>query len=132
TPAGAPKEMIEVAADGLAARIDDFRLLRAWGEKARVRRYRGMPKGHREEMEELVNVVRGTPSPAADFALALHSSLATVCLARSITAGKAVDVTPEGPWLRSALRMPASGLPHPASEPAAPRADPRCSCSVPG
>ena len=79
-----------------------------------------MPKGHREEMEELVNVVRGTPSPEADFALALHSSLTTIRLARSITAGNPVDVIPEGPWLRSALGVPAPRLPHPDPEPAVP------------
>ncbi len=30
TPSGAPKELLEVATDGLAARIDDFRSLTVW------------------------------------------------------------------------------------------------------
>jgi predicted dehydrogenase len=105
TPPGAPKESIEAAADGLAARLDDFNTLRIWDGKTRTRRYRGTPKGHREEMEELIRVVRGEPSATADFAGALRSSLTTVCLARSMSSGSAVDVTTEHAALRSALSL---------------------------
>jgi len=103
TSPGAPKELIEVAAEGLAARMDDFRSLRVWGSKRRSRKYRGMPKGHEQEMEALVKLVKGTPTPTGNFRLALWSSLATVCLARSLSSGESTPIDPDLPALRAAL-----------------------------
>jgi predicted dehydrogenase/NADPH:quinone reductase-like Zn-dependent oxidoreductase len=103
TPRGAPKELIEVATLGLAARIDDFRSLRIWGRGETHKTYRGGPKGHKEEMAAFVDLLGGRPAPATDFPLALWSSLATCRLADAITSGEPVKIVPAGDALARAL-----------------------------
>jgi predicted dehydrogenase/threonine dehydrogenase-like Zn-dependent dehydrogenase len=115
TPPGAPKELLEVAADGVAARIDDFRSLTVWkGGRTLTKRYRGGPKGHAEEMRCLVRAVRGEPldaesAAAADFASALRSSLVTCRAARSLTEDRFVPCAPATPALARALGCPPPG-----------------------
>ncbi|WP_307712284.1 bi-domain-containing oxidoreductase [Streptomyces sp. V4I23] len=115
TPPGAPKELLEVATDGLAARIDDFRTLTVWnGDRPVTTKYRGASKGHIGEMRALVRVVRGQildeeTTRAADFASALWSSLLACRAARAVTAGGAVEATPATPALARALDCSASG-----------------------
>jgi len=112
TPPGAPKELLEVAGDGVAARIDDFRTLTVWrGGRAKTTTYRGAPKGHAAEMRTLVRLVRGEPldtgtAAAADFASALESSLVTCRAARSLTEDRPVDCAPATPALAKALGRP--------------------------
>ncbi|MFD8708213.1 bi-domain-containing oxidoreductase [Kitasatospora sp. NPDC059648] len=112
TPPGVPKELLEVAGDGVAARIDDFRTLTVWkGSRAETTTYRGAPKGHAAEMRTLVRLVRGETLPtetaaAADFASALESSLVTCRAARSLTQDRAVDCAPATPALARALGRP--------------------------
>jgi predicted dehydrogenase/threonine dehydrogenase-like Zn-dependent dehydrogenase len=103
TPRGAPKELIEVATLGMAARIDDFRSLRIWGRGATHKSYRGLPKGHKEEMAAFVAMLQGSPAAATDFRLALWSSLATCRLAAAITSGGPVEIAPAGERLALAL-----------------------------
>jgi predicted dehydrogenase/threonine dehydrogenase-like Zn-dependent dehydrogenase len=104
TPSGAPKELVEVAADGLAARIDDFNSLHIWGVKAVEEAYRGGPKGHEEEMAAFVALMAGSGSaPEADFELSLWSTLATSRLAASVQSGRLVEVVPASPALAAAL-----------------------------
>ncbi|MHB9863787.1 bi-domain-containing oxidoreductase [Streptomyces sp. YIM S03343] len=115
TPPGAPKELLEVAADGVAARIDDFRSLTVWkGGRAAVRKYRGGPKGHAAEMSCLVRLVRdetldAESAAAADFASALWSSLVTCRAARSLTEDRPVSCAPATPALARALGCPPPG-----------------------
>jgi predicted dehydrogenase len=103
SPRGAPKELIEVATIGMAARIDDFRTLRIWGRGETHKAYRGGPKGHKEEMAAFVDLLLGTPPAGTDFPLALWSSLATCRLAEAIRSGASVRIAPETEALAGAL-----------------------------
>jgi len=95
--------LIEVAGDGLAARIDDFKKLRVWGGRTRTLRYRGDPKGHAGEMDGLVALVEGRPSPESSFVTSLWSTLATCRAARSILTGHVQPVRPDTTGLALAL-----------------------------
>jgi predicted dehydrogenase/threonine dehydrogenase-like Zn-dependent dehydrogenase len=108
TPPGAPKEVVEVAADGLAARIEDYRSIRLWTGKEEKRRFKGAAKGHAEEMAALIDLLRGREASACDFGLSLWSSLATCRVAESLMAGQPVAVTTELPSLTKALEMDGS------------------------
>ena len=110
TPAGAPKELLEVAGGAVAARVDDFRSLELWSKRPERHVYRKVSKGHREEMQALVALVRGEPVPEADFAQALWTSLVTCRLASAIGAGTVVGVEPATPALSQALGL-ATGVP---------------------
>ncbi|MER5379890.1 bi-domain-containing oxidoreductase [Streptomyces sp. NPDC002688] len=115
TPPGAPKELLEVATDRVAARIDDFRSLTVWKDgRAVTTKYRGGPKGHDAEMHSLVRLVRGEPlgeetAAAADFASALWSSLVACRAARSLTEDGVVGTAPRTPALARALGCPPPG-----------------------
>lgn len=120
TPPGAPKELLEVATDGMAARIEDFGSLAVWkGGRVATTKYRGAPKGHAAEMRALVRLVRNDPldkeTPAtADFASALRSSLVACRAARSLTEDRVMEAAPSTPALARALEWPT-----PPSAPAA-------------
>jgi predicted dehydrogenase len=103
TPRGAPKELVEVATLGTAARINDFRSLTIWGHGAMNKRWRGGSKGHREEMASFVRLVRGFSTPESDFRMSLWSTLATARLARSVVTGEPAVITPESQGLADAL-----------------------------
>jgi len=104
TPGGAPKEFIEIAGQGVAARIDDFQTLDVWTTNGhRQTRYKGGPKGHAEEMAAFLGAARGRNAPEADFASALASSLATCRAADSLRTGAPIDVTATSPALARAL-----------------------------
>ncbi|MGW5257495.1 bi-domain-containing oxidoreductase [Streptomyces sp. NPDC004012] len=130
TPPGAPKELLEVACDGVAARIDDFRSLTVWkGGRAVTTAYRGGPKGHAAEMQGLVRLVRGDSlgeaAAAADFPSALWSSLVACRAVRSLTEDRVVETAPATPALARALGCPvpgpgaAAGVPRPGGPAAA-------------
>ena len=110
TPSGAPKELLEVAGGGVAARVDDFRSVEVWSKRPERQVYRKVSKGHREEMQALAALVRGAAVPDADFGQALWTSLATCRLASAVDAGKAVPVEPATPALCQALGV-ANGAP---------------------
>jgi predicted dehydrogenase len=106
SPRGAPKEMIEVATGGVAARIDDFRSLTIWGSNATTKRWRGGSKGHREEMTSFIQLVRGVATLESDFRMSLWSTLATSRLALSIVTGGPAEVSPSSERLAAALGVP--------------------------
>ncbi len=108
TPPGAPKELIEVAGDGLAARIDDFKSLRVWSRRSETSRYRGGPKGHAEEMNGFVALLEGRPAPESDFVASLWSTLATCRVANSILSGQVEPVRPTTAGLARALGVEAA------------------------
>ncbi|MET8948676.1 bi-domain-containing oxidoreductase [Streptomyces sp. NPDC004542] len=116
TAPGAPKELLEVATDRLAARIDDFRSLTVWkGGRAATTKYRGAPKGHAAEMRSLLRRVRDEPldeqtAAAADFASALWSSLVACRAADSLAEDRVVGTAPATPALARALGCPQPGL----------------------
>ncbi|MFI2497270.1 bi-domain-containing oxidoreductase [Streptomyces sp. NPDC018960] len=112
TPPGAPKELLEVATDGLAARIEDFHSLTAWqGGRPVTKKYRGAQKGHAAEMTALVGLVRNRPADAeaahgTDFSSALWSSLVACRAADALAADRAVETAPATPALARALGRP--------------------------
>ncbi|MCZ0999090.1 hypothetical protein O1M63_14795 [Streptomyces mirabilis] len=131
TPPGAPKELLEVATDRVAARIDDFRSLTVWkGGREVTTKYRGGPKGHAAEMHSLVRLVRGEPlgeetAAAADFASALWSSLVACRAARSLTEDGVVGTAPAhrlwpGPWVCGPGPGAAGAVPKPGGQAAYP------------
>jgi predicted dehydrogenase/threonine dehydrogenase-like Zn-dependent dehydrogenase len=99
TPAGAPKELVEVAGDGVAGRIEDFASLQLWGGDARRVTYRRAPKGHEEEMAAFVDLVQGRAAPEADFSLSILSTLVTCRVADSLASGAVTDTCPTTPSL---------------------------------
>ncbi|MGH9917573.1 MAG: bi-domain-containing oxidoreductase [Nitrososphaerales archaeon] len=103
TPPSAPKESIEVATDDLAARIDDFEVLKVWGPRSSSTRFRGGPKGHSEEMEAFVDALLGKAQPETDFSSSLWSTLSTLRLADSIRSGGRVEIEPVTQNLKEAL-----------------------------
>jgi predicted dehydrogenase/NADPH:quinone reductase-like Zn-dependent oxidoreductase len=109
SPRGAPKELVELATLGMAARIDDFRSLTIWGRGATTKRWRGGSKGHREEMASFVKLVGGTATSASDFRLSMWSTLATLRLAQSIVTGEAVHMAPATQGLAAALGVAVRG-----------------------
>ncbi|MFI5687278.1 bi-domain-containing oxidoreductase [Streptomyces sp. NPDC051636] len=115
TAPGAPKELLEVATDGMAARIDDFRSLTVWkGGRAATTKYRGAPKGHAAEMRALLRRVRDEPldeqtAAAADFASALWSSLVACRAAGALNEDRVVETAPATPALARALGCPPPG-----------------------
>lgn len=109
TPPGAPKELIEVAANGLAARIDDFGSLSIWSDKAHKEIFKGGPKGHAEEMRALVRLLHGESSPETDFVNSLWSSLVTCRAVESVRQGKPVLIDKTTPRLAAALGLDTSG-----------------------
>ncbi|MEV4444882.1 bi-domain-containing oxidoreductase [Streptomyces mirabilis] len=104
TPPGAPKEFIEVACDGVAARIEDFESLAVWkGGKKSESVYRGAPKGHAEEMRALTRLLQGEKVAEADFQLALWSSLVACRASAALTGSGRAGTTPTTPALAEAL-----------------------------
>jgi predicted dehydrogenase/NADPH:quinone reductase-like Zn-dependent oxidoreductase len=104
TPPGAPKEFIEVACDGVAARIEDFESLAVWkGGKKSESVYRGAPKGHAEEMRALRRLLQGEKVAEADFRLALWSSLVACRASAALTGSGRAGTTPTTPALAEAL-----------------------------
>ncbi|WP_217566575.1 bi-domain-containing oxidoreductase [Streptomyces sp. GbtcB7] len=104
TPPGAPKEFIEVACDGVAARIEDFESLAVWkGGKKSESVYRGAPKGHAEEMRALTRLLQGEKVAEADFRLALWSSLVACRASAALTGSGRAGTTPTTPALAEAL-----------------------------
>ncbi|MDQ6909285.1 MAG: bi-domain-containing oxidoreductase [Actinomycetota bacterium] len=94
TPAGAPKEQLDVAGDGFAAQIRDFKSLTVWGRRTKRFHYRGARKGHAEEMDGLVALVMGQPPAAAGFVASVWSTLATCRVVTSIRTGRSEPVKP--------------------------------------
>ncbi|MFF4137899.1 bi-domain-containing oxidoreductase [Streptomyces mirabilis] len=107
TPPGAPKEFIEVACDGVAARIEDFESLAVWkGGKKSESVYRGAPKGHAEEMRALTRLLQGEKVDEANFRLALWSSLVACRASAALSGSGRAGITPTTPALAAALGCP--------------------------
>jgi predicted dehydrogenase/threonine dehydrogenase-like Zn-dependent dehydrogenase len=68
-----PKEYIEIHAEGSTIVIDDFREMRLFGFAEKNITLKKQDKGHRNQLMELVNLVRGKPTEAMSFAEAVKS-----------------------------------------------------------
>lgn len=105
TPAGPPKEFLEVAGDGLAAQMDDFKSLTVWRRTKEEHAFRGETKGHAEEMKALVRMVRGEARCESEFVRSLWTTLLTCRTADAIAQGRRLPVEPTTPALRKALQF---------------------------
>jgi len=72
-----PKERVEVYAGGWVYTIDDYKKLIASGPKDRSVEYRGAEKGHKEELTEFSNWIRGEGPPPIELSSQLETTLAT-------------------------------------------------------
>lgn len=113
TPPNAPKELVEVAADGLAARIEDYRSLTLWSGSVnpKVHRYRSGGKGHREQLQALVELCAGRPQGPADFTGSLWSTLVAIRAVEAASRMETLAVEPRLPSLRTALGFAAPSAP---------------------
>ncbi len=89
-----PRERVEVFGGGTAGQIDDFRSARfmARGRARRLRHWLGADRGHRGELEALLDAIRrGEPGPVAldDY---IRTTLATFALEKSLRTGAPVDL----------------------------------------
>jgi len=72
-----PKERVEVYSGGWVYTIDDYKHLTAAGPKDRSVDYRVAEKGHREELIEYSNWLRGDGPPPIELSSQLETTLAT-------------------------------------------------------
>jgi len=90
---GLDKERLEVFGGGRAAVLDDFRELAMASGGKRTLKKSSPDKGHRAEMQALIEAVRrGAPSPVP-FEQAVMSMRATFAIVQAITTGKPVPIS---------------------------------------
>jgi predicted dehydrogenase len=86
------KEMLEVAGGGMSASMRDFKEVVLWkGGKKRRWAYGG-GKGHAEEIEHFLGMVRGTVRPSMKFQSILETTSATLAVGESLRTGAPVDL----------------------------------------
>jgi len=85
-----PKERIEVYAGGTVYTIDDYKRLVIAGKSEQVVDYRGVEKGHKEELVRLSDWLRGEADPPIELACQLETTLAT------FTAYEQLGISPSG------------------------------------
>ncbi len=74
---GHPKERVEVHAGGWSYTIDNYKRLIIAGPKEQIIEYRGSEKGHKEELIEFSNWLRGEAGPPIELGSMLETTLAT-------------------------------------------------------
>lgn len=93
--AGLSKERIEVFAGGRSAVIDNFKQTELYANgSVRRMRTRGQDKGHRSEMQALVDRITGAPSALESFEDAVLTTVATLSVEQSIAECRRVPVGP--------------------------------------
>lgn len=84
----AGKELVEVMAGGAYLRIDDFRVLQInENGKSKTDRLPSVDKGHKNEMQALVQLAKGEGDNVEGFAAAVRSTLATFAVVESLSTG---------------------------------------------
>ncbi len=87
-----PKEYLEVFSNDMSMVLEDFRVLKVFGEKLRVSKLRRQDKGHRGELKAFTSAIReGKPSPIP-FEELYNTSRATFAVLESLRLGKVVQV----------------------------------------
>jgi polar amino acid transport system substrate-binding protein len=72
-----PKEYVEMYADGSTILIDDFKEMRMYGFGEKSVKLKKQDKGHRNQLIEFTNLLRGKPSKAISFADIIKSTKLT-------------------------------------------------------
>ena len=95
-----PKEMLEVMGDGKSATLDNFRTLDLYrGSRKSSRKSgglvrRGVDKGHNAQFRALVDSILQGGGPPVPLEEILLSSMATLCIVRSLSEAFPVQVDP--------------------------------------
>jgi len=90
----AGKERFEVFGNGSTAVIDDFKhvSLSRDGRQQSRRSLLSRDKGHAAELRSFINMVRNGIQPDGEFQLSVDSTLATLCIEKSLQSGQAERV----------------------------------------
>ena len=89
-----PKEMLEVMGDGKSATLDNFRTLDLYRGSRKSTRKSGGDKGHNGQVRTLVDSILQGCGPPIPLEEALLSSMATLCVVRSLSEASPVRVDP--------------------------------------
>jgi polar amino acid transport system substrate-binding protein len=94
---GLDKERLEIFGGGRAAVLEDFRELILARNGKRTTRKSSPDKGHRAEMQALVEAVRQGASEPVPFAQAALSMMTTFAVVESVAANQAIAIAPLPP-----------------------------------
>ncbi len=89
-----PKEMLEVMGDGRSVRLDNFRTLDLYRGSRKSTRKSGSDKGHNGQFRSLVDSILQGGGPPIPLEEVLLSSMATLCVVRSLSEAASVQVDP--------------------------------------
>ena len=89
-----PKEMLEVMGDGRSVRLDNFRTLDLYRGSRKSTRKSGGDKGHNGQFRSLVDSILQGGGPPIPLEEVLLSSMATLCVVRSLSEAASVQVDP--------------------------------------
>ena len=89
-----PKEMLEVMGDGRSVRLDNFRTLDLYRGSRKSTRKSGGDKGHNGQFRSLVDSTLQGGGPPIPLEEVLLSSMATLCVVRSLSEAASVQVDP--------------------------------------
>jgi predicted dehydrogenase len=99
-----PRERVEVFGGGAVGVINNFKSssFTRQGHTERTRHWLSVDRGHRGEIEALVEAIRQAGSPPVAFEEYVSTSLATFAIEESLRRGEAVPVETAN-WLRERL-----------------------------
>ncbi len=89
-----PKEILEVMGDGRSVRLDNFRTLDLYRGSRKSTRKSGGDKGHNGQFRSLVDSILQGGGPPIPLEEVLLSSMATLCVVRSLSEAASVQVDP--------------------------------------
>ena len=89
-----PKEMLEVMGDGKSVTLDNFRTLDLYRGSRKSSRKSGGDKGHNAQFRALVDSILRGGGPPVPLEEVLLSSMATLCIVRSLSEASTVQVDP--------------------------------------
>ena len=89
-----PKEMLEVMGDGRSVRLDNFRTLDLYRGSRKSTRKSGGDKGHNGQFRSLVDSILQGGGPPIPLEEVLLSSMATLCVVRSLSEAASVQLDP--------------------------------------
>lgn len=94
-----PKENVEVHWDGMSVSVDDFRVWRSYGRRARSHRSRHQDKGHRRLLSEFVRFgLEGGKSPVS-FDQAVHVTDVSFAVIEALETGRPARPSMAMSWI---------------------------------
>lgn len=107
-----PRERVEIFGGGAVGLIDNFRCARfvCQGRTSRMSNWGSPDRGHRGELETLLDAIRIGGTPPAPFEDYVRTTLATFALEDSLNSGVPVEVAPLALFSCSNLAKSAAGF----------------------